>query len=117
MIILVAAVAENGVIGRGGVMPWRLRSDMAHFRKLTMGKPVVMGRKTYLSLQKKPLPGRTNIVITRDTSFTAPGAVVVSSLEAALETARGDALRRGTDIAIIGGAEIFAATLPLVARI
>jgi dihydrofolate reductase len=64
-IVLVAAVAENGVIGRDGAMPWRIKSDMQHFRKLTMGKPVVMGRKTYLSLSLKPLPGRTNIVVSR----------------------------------------------------
>ena len=95
-IVLIAAVAENGVIGRGGTMPWRLKSDMRHFRALTMGKPVVMGRKTYLSLAIKPLPGRTNIVVTRDASFTAPGVLVARSLEAALEAARGDALRRGT---------------------
>ena len=95
-IVLIAAVAENGVIGRGGTMPWRLKSDMQHFRALTIGKPVVMGRKTYLSLAIKPLPGRTNIVVTRDASFTAPGVLVAPSLEAALEAARGDALRRGS---------------------
>ncbi|HZA02304.1 MAG TPA: dihydrofolate reductase, partial [Hyphomicrobiaceae bacterium] len=62
-IVLVAAVAENGVIGRSGALPWRLKSDMQRFRALTMGKPVVMGRKTYASLSRKPLPGRTNIVV------------------------------------------------------
>ena len=72
-LILVAAVAENGVIGQGGTLPWRLKSDMAHFRAITLGKPVVMGRKTYQSLSRKPLPGRTNIVVSRDRSFTAPG--------------------------------------------
>ena len=95
-IVLIAAVAENGVIGRGGAMPWRLKSDMQHFRALTMGKPVVMGRKTWLSLSIKPLPGRTNIVVTRDANFTAPGVLVARSLDVALEAARGDALRRGT---------------------
>jgi dihydrofolate reductase len=117
-IVLIAAVAENGVIGRGGVMPWRLKSDMQHFRALTSGRPVVMGRKTYLSLSIKPLPGRTNIVVTRDTSFTVPGALVAPSLKAALEAARGDALRRGgVEIMIIGGAEIYAQAMPLASRL
>ena len=116
-IVLIAAVAENGVIGRGGAMPWRLKSDMQHFRALTMGKPVVMGRKTYLSLAVKPLPGRTNIVVTRDASFTAPGVLVARSLEGALVAARGDALRRGADIMVIGGAEIYAETMPLADRL
>jgi dihydrofolate reductase len=116
-IILVAAVAENDVIGQGGGLPWRLKSDMAHFRVATMGKPVVMGRKTFLSIGK-PLKGRTNIVVTRDRSFTAPGVLVVGSVETALAVARGDALRRGADaIAIIGGADIYAQTLPLADRL
>jgi len=116
-IVLLAAVAENGVVGRGGVMPWRLKSDMAHFRAFTMGKPVVMGRKTYLSLHVKPLPGRTNIVASRDASFTAPGVLVARSFEAAIEAARGDALRRGTDIVVIGGADIYAQAMPLAGRL
>ena len=116
--VIIAVVAENGVIGRGGTMPWRLRSDMQRFRALTMGKPVVMGRKTYLSLWLKPLPGRTNIVVTRDGGFTAPGVLVTTSLEAALQAARGDALRRGTDaIMLIGGAEIYAQAMPLADRL
>jgi dihydrofolate reductase len=116
-IVIIAAVAENDVIGQGGAMPWRLKSDMKHFRALTMGKPVVMGRKTYLSLALKPLPGRTNIVVTRDANFTAPGVAVAASLDAALETARGDALRRGTDIVVIGGAEIYAQAMPIASRL
>ena len=116
-IVLVAAVAENGVIGRGGVMPWRLKSEMAHFRALTMDKPVVMGRKTYLSLAVKPLPGRTNIVVSRDPAFAAPGVLVARSFEAALEAARGDALRRGVDIVMIGGADIYARAMPLAGRL
>jgi len=116
-LVQVVAVAENGVIGRAGDLPWRLKSDMAHFKAVTMGKPVVMGRKTWQSLHKKPLPGRTNIVVTRDASFTAPGALVATSVEAALTAARGDALRRGSDVAIIGGAEIFSATLPKTDRV
>ena len=86
-IILVAAVADNGVIGQGGGLPWRLKSDLQHFRKLTMGKPVVMGRKTYLSIGK-PLAGRTNIVVSRDPFFAAPGILVAPSVAAALEAAR-----------------------------
>jgi dihydrofolate reductase len=116
-IVIIAAVADNGVIGQGGVMPWRLKSDMQHFRELTTGKPVVMGRKTYDSLHVKPLPKRTNIVVTRDKDFAAPGVLVVPSLEAALEAARGDALRRGSDIMVLGGAEIYAQAMPLADRL
>jgi len=117
-IVLIAAVAENGVIGSGGTMPWRLKSDMRHFVALTTGKPVVMGRKTYLSLAIKPLPRRTNIVVTRDRNFTAPGVVAVTSLEAALQTARADALRRGADaIMVIGGADIYVQAVPLADRL
>src|SRR6266536_2677097 len=113
-IVLIAGVAENGVIGRSGTMPWRLKSDMRHFRALTAGKPVVMGRKTYLSLSLKPLPGRTNIVVSRDTGFTAPGVLVAPSLEAALEAARGDAMRRGTGaVMVIGGADVYAQAMPI----
>jgi dihydrofolate reductase len=116
-IVLIAAVADNGVIGRGGTMPWRLKSDMRHFRALTMGKPVVMGRKTYDSTHIKPLPNRTNIVTTRDQTFTAPGVLVAPSLQAALEAARGDALRRGTDIMVIGGGDIYAQAMPFADRL
>ena len=111
-VILVAAIAENGVIGRDNALPWRLKSDMAHFRALTMGKPVVMGRKTYRSIGK-PLQGRTTIVVSRDATFAAPGIVVASSLEAALTAARGDALRRNVgEIVIAGGADIYAQAMP-----
>ncbi len=111
-IILVAAIAENGVIGRNNALPWRLKSDMAHFRALTMGKPVVMGRKTYQSIDK-PLRGRTTIVVSRDAAFAAPGIVVARSLEAALATARGDALRRNVGaIVVAGGADIYAQAMP-----
>jgi dihydrofolate reductase len=116
-IVLIAAIAENGVIGRGNALPWRLKSDLAHFRKLTMGKPVVMGRKTYRSIGK-PLPGRTTIVVSRDRAFAAPGVLVAPSLDAALAAARGDALRRGAAaIAIAGGADIYAQAMPLAARL
>ena len=107
-IVLIVAVAENGVIGAGGAMPWRLKSDMARFKALTSGKPVVMGRKTFASIGR-PLPGRTNIVVTRDLGFRAGGVVVTHSLNDALAIATGDALRRfATEIAIIGGADIYA---------
>jgi dihydrofolate reductase len=116
-IILVAAVAENGIIGRGNALPWRLKSDMQHFRALTMGKPVVMGRKTFLSIGK-PLPGRTTIVVSRDHTFTATGIVVAASLDAALTVARGDALRRNADAIIIaGGADIYAQVLPQASQL
>jgi dihydrofolate reductase len=116
-IVLLAAVAENGVIGRGNGMPWRLKSDLRHFRALTWGKPAIMGRRTWVSLGK-PLPGRTNIVVSRDRSFTAPGGVVAPNLEAALETARGDALRRGANmIVVIGGAELYAQSMAHADRI
>jgi dihydrofolate reductase len=107
-IVLVAAVAENGVIGAGGGMPWRLKSDLARLKALTIGKPVVMGRKTFAS-SGRPLPGRTNIVVTRDAEFRADGVVVTRSFTDAKAIATGDALRRfATEIAVIGGAEIYA---------
>jgi dihydrofolate reductase len=116
-LVLVAAVGENGVIGAGNRMPWRLRSEQLHFRALTMGKPIVMGRKTHLSL-RRPLDGRTNIVVSRDPMFAAPGVVVARDLDTALAVARGDALRRGVDaIMIIGGAEIYEQAMPVADRI
>jgi dihydrofolate reductase len=116
-ILLLAAVAENGVIGRGNALPWRLKSDMQHFRALTMGKPVVLGRKTYLSIGK-PLTGRTTIVVSRDRAFAAPGIVVAQNLDAALAAARGDALRRNADtIVVAGGADIYAQVLPMATRL
>jgi dihydrofolate reductase len=106
-IVFVVAVAENGVIGRDGAMPWHLKSDLKRFKAITLNRPVVMGRKTFVSIGR-PLPGRTNIVVTRDKKFQAPGVVVAASLEAAHDIARGDALRRFvTDIMVIGGADIF----------
>jgi dihydrofolate reductase len=115
-VTLIIAVADNNVIGRDGGLPWHLRSDLQRFRTLTMGKPLVMGRRTYRSIGK-PLPGRTNIVVSRDPSFAVAGVVVASSLAAAIEVARGDALRRGSDIMVIGGADIFAQALPLAHRL
>ena len=116
-IVLIVAVADNGVIGANGTIPWRLKSDMRRFKEITMGKPVVMGRKTFQSLPR-PLPGRTNIVVTRDGSFRADGAVVTNSLEAARAVAHADALRRSVgDIAVIGGAEIYARWVGLADRL
>jgi len=101
------AIAENGVIGAGSAIPWRLKSDMARFKALTIGKPVIMGRKTFESL-RRPLPNRTNIVITRDAAYRAAGAIVTTSSADAGAVARGDALRRSVaEIAVIGGAEIY----------
>ncbi len=108
-IVLIAAVAENGVIGADNSIPWRLRSDMQRFKAMTVGRPVVMGRKTYESFPRRPLPGRTNIVITRDAAYRADGAMVTTSFDNAIAIARGDALRRNVrEIAIIGGADIYA---------
>jgi dihydrofolate reductase len=116
-IVLIVAVAENGVIGADGAIPWRLKSDMQRFKAMTIGKPVVMGRKTFLSL-RRPLPGRTNIVVTRDSGFSAPGAVVTTSLEEARAIAAGDAMRRfATEIAVIGGAEIYSQWMDIADRL
>ena len=108
-IVFVVAIAENGVIGAGNAMPWRLKSDLARFKALTIGKPVIMGRKTFESLPgRRPLSNRTNIVITRDPAYRAAGTVVATSSADAEAVARGDALRRSAaEIAVIGGAEIF----------
>jgi dihydrofolate reductase len=115
--VLIVAVADNGVIGAAGSIPWRVKSDMQRFRALTIGRPVVMGRKTFLSL-KRPLPHRTNIVVTRDGSYRAAGAVVTTSIENARTIAHADALRRSaTEIAVIGGAEIYAQWMPFADRL
>lgn len=116
-ISIIVAASRNGVIGDRGGMPWRMPSDLKHFRASTMGKPVIMGRKTFQSLPKA-LDGRDNIVITRDASFSAPGAFVVSTLEGAVELGRELARRRGAEeIMVIGGGEIYAAALPLADRV
>jgi dihydrofolate reductase len=112
-IALIVAVARNGVIGRDNTLPWRLPADLKHFKATTLGKPIVMGRKTFESLGK-PLPGRTNIVITRDESFSAHGAVVVHSIDEALRVADEVATRDGAgEIMVIGGAQIYKEALPL----
>jgi dihydrofolate reductase len=116
-IVLIAAVADNGVIGADGTIPWRLKSDQQRFKVITLGKPVVMGRRTFLSL-KRPLSGRTNIVLTRDPDFRAAGALVTTSFAEARAVARADALRRSVDeIAVIGGAEIYAQWMPFADRV
>lgn len=113
-LVLIAAVARNGVIGRDGALPWRLPADMAHFRTLTQGCPVIMGRRTWDSLPARfrPLPGRTNIVVTRDPRWQADGANVVASLDAALTLGR-RAARQGQRIFVIGGAQLYRQALPL----
>ncbi len=108
-IALIVAVAENGVIGRDGTMPWRLSSDLKYFRRLTMGKPVIMGRRTFQSIGR-PLDGRDNIVITCDRGFAADGVTIVRSPDDALERAAAFAEARGADeIMVIGGGTIYAA--------
>jgi dihydrofolate reductase len=112
------AAARNGVIGREGKLPWRLSSDLKFFKTITMGKPLVMGRKTWESMTKRPLPGRDNIVITRQRGYKAPGATVVADPESALSKAEMFARRAGADeIAVIGGGEIFSLLLPRADRI
>ena len=106
-IVLVAAHARNGVIGRDGDMPWRLPSDLKHFKAATLGTPVIMGRKTYLSIGR-PLPGRANVVISRS-GFSADGVETVDSLDAALELARNHANNSGANqVSVIGGGQIYA---------
>jgi dihydrofolate reductase len=113
-ITLIVAVAENGVIGAKGALPWHIPEDLKRFKALTLGKPTIMGRKTWDSLPKKPLPGRTNIVVTRDPAFKAEGAVVAHSIDGALTAAERE---HAAEIMVIGGAAIFAAALPLAHRI
>ncbi|HUO01988.1 MAG TPA: dihydrofolate reductase [Rhizomicrobium sp.] len=112
MITLILAIADNGVIGRDGAIPWRISDDLKRFKQLTIGKPVVMGRKTWDSLPRKPLPERTNIVITRQPGWQAEGAVTASSLDDALAKAEDAA-----EVMVIGGAEIYRAALAKAQRI
>ncbi len=115
---LVVAVAKNGVIGRDGDLPWRLRSDLKRFKAATMGKPVLMGRKTWDSLPRKPLPGRANLILTRDADFKADGAFVFTDLAAMLAAARAMAEAAGAEEAcVIGGAQLYNAVLPQADRI
>ena len=113
-VTLVVAVAENGAIGKDGALPWRIPEDLKRFKALTMGRPVIMGRKTWDTLPKKPLPGRLNIVVTRNAAFHAEGAIVAHSFRDALAIAQSE---NPDSVMVIGGAEIFAAALPLARRI
>lgn len=113
-IAFVVAAARNGVIGKDGKLPWRLPSDLRRFKAITLGKPVIMGRRTWQSLPRQPLPGRHNIVITRQANYAALGAQVVGSTEEALIAAREHA---GDEIAVIGGAEIFTQMMPTAGRL
>jgi len=108
---LIVAASRNGMIGRGGQLPWHLSADLKRFRRLTTGHTIVMGRRTWESIGR-PLPERRSIVISRNPAFTAPGATVVSSLDAALEAAGGD-----EEVFVIGGAEIYRLALPRAERL
>jgi dihydrofolate reductase len=113
-IALVVAVARNGVIGLDGKLPWRVSGDLQKFKQTTIGKPVIMGRKTWESLPRRPLPGRTNIVLTRNAAYKAPGAMVAQTNHEALSLAQSAQVE---EICIIGGAEIYRAFWPLASRI
>jgi dihydrofolate reductase len=112
------ARARNGVIGRDGTLPWRLKSDLANFRAVTMGKPVIMGRKTWESLPRRPLVGRTNIVLSRDGSFEPRGAVVCEDFGEAVSIGREQAEEDGQgEVCVIGGASLFELALPRARRL
>ena len=112
MITLILATADNGVIGKDGAIPWRIGDDLRRFKQLTVGKPVVMGRKTWDSLPKKPLADRINIVVTRQPGWNAEGAIAASSLDDALAKAA-----QAAEVMVIGGAEIYREALPHAQRI
>lgn len=111
MVSLIAALAKGGVIGQNGRVPWRLPADLHYFKQMTMGKPMIMGRKTYQSIGW-PLPGRDNIILTRDPIFQATGCQVVHTIAEALAAAGS-----GREIMVIGGGEIYAAFFPLAKRL
>ena len=111
MLSLIAAVGENGVIGANGALPWRLPDELAHFKRTTLGKPVLMGRRTFVSLGRA-LPGRTNVVLSRASDFSAPGALVATDLDAALALVSG-----APEVVVIGGAALYAEALPRAQRI
>ncbi len=116
-VALIVAMAENCVIGRDNQLPWYLPEDLKYFKKVTMGKPIVMGRKTFESIGK-PLPGRTNIVVTRNADFQPEGVRVVSTVEQAIALGKSIAIVNGVrEIMVIGGAEIYEACLPVVDRL
>ena len=111
MLSLIVAVADNGVIGREGALPWRLADELAHFKRTTLGKPVLMGRRTFVSLGR-PLPGRENVVLSRDPKFAARGCLVARDLDEALGLHS-----TAPEQIVIGGAELYAAALPRAQRI
>ncbi len=116
-ISIVVAVADNGIIGRDGGLPWRISSDLKTFRRLTMGKPLIMGRRTFQSL-KKPLDGRDNIVISSNGDYRPEGALMAGDFQSAVALARDCAKARGVDeIAVVGGTAVFEAALPIADRI
>jgi dihydrofolate reductase len=116
-VVLIAAIADNGVIGDDNRLIWRLKTDLRHFRSLTLGRPVVMGRKTFLSIGK-PLPGRETIVLTRDPGFRPDGVHVTHSLEEALATGECLGTAMGADsVAVAGGADVYRQALPLAQRL
>lgn len=116
-VALIAAVAANGVIGAGNAMPWHLPGDFAHFRRTTLGKPVIMGRKTFESIGK-PLPGRTNIVVSRQPGYQPEGVIVIDSLAAALDHAQAIATADGVaEVIVAGGAEIYRQAMPAADRL
>jgi dihydrofolate reductase len=116
-LVIVAAVADNGVIGQDGDMPWRLSSDLKHFKAITWGRPIVMGRRTFASIGRA-LPGRDTVVVTRDPQFRADGVTAAPSVEAALAAAARLAAARGADeIMVVGGGELYAALLPCADRL
>lgn len=115
---LFIAIAENGVIGRDNAMPWRLSSDLAYLKRMTMGKPILMGRKTWESFPRRPLPGRPNLVVTRDADYDAPGGQVFASVDEAV--ARAEALAHELqvdEIMVLGGAQIYEALIGRATRI
>lgn len=117
-VALVVAAGRRGEIGYRGGLLFRLKADMAHFRAVTAGKPLVMGRKTWESFPKRPLPGRPNLVVSRNADFSAPGATVWPQLSAALAAGCAMAARAGVgEVCVIGGAEIYAASLPFATRL
>lgn len=113
-IVIIVAVSENGIIGRDGDMPWKLSTDLKRFKALSMGKPLVMGRKTFESVGSKPLPGRPHIIISRSQRFDMPGVETAESLEQALDRGRAIAEETGVDeVCVVGGGEIYRQSLAL----
>lgn len=115
---LIVARSRNGVIGKDGDLPWRLSDDLKHFKETTRGCPIIMGRKTWESLPVQPLPGRDNLVLSRDGQYAAPGGRVFTAIQPAIETARALAtVSEKPEIFVVGGSAIYAAALPLANRL